>query len=66
MLIRIVALAFSLTFLSACTSWRELGYNSTQGFQRNQCQKITDSSERERCLKQTSPTYGDYRKQTEP
>ncbi len=66
MLIRILALALSLTLLPACTSWQELGYNSTQGYQRNQCQKITDSSERERCLKQTSPAYGDYRKQIEP
>ena len=49
--------------LSGCTS-RQL-YNAGQGWQRNECNKLLDQGERERCLREANTTYDDYKRQTE-
>jgi len=52
-----------LAIASGCTT--EQAYNSAQAWQRNECNKIVDSIERERCLERTNTGYGDYKRQTE-
>lgn len=57
-----VTLLISLA-ASGCTS--QLGYSSAQAWQHNECNKIIDRSEQERCLNATNTSYEDYKRQTE-
>ena len=50
--------------LAACTT--EQAYNSLQGWQQNQCAKIPDKAEFDRCMSKASTTYESYKRQTEP
>jgi hypothetical protein len=52
-----------LTVASGC-SWQQ-GYLAAQEWQRNQCNRLIEQSERERCLSNTKMSYEDYRRQTE-
>jgi len=40
-------------------------YNSTQGYERNQCERMLDQGARERCLANAGTGYDEYRRQTE-
>ena len=48
---------------SGCTS--QQAYYSGQAWQRNECNKIAEDGERERCMSRTNTPYEDYKRQTE-
>ena len=50
--------------LSACTA--DQAYGIAHGWQRNQCYKIPDKAELDRCLSNTNTSYESYKKATEP
>ena len=52
-----------MTAVSGC-SWQQ-AYSSAQGWQRNQCNRVVDQTERERCLSNTSMSYDEYRSRSE-
>ncbi len=54
---------FSVALLagSGCTS--EQLYNSAQGWQKNECNRIVDMNERARCLQNAGPSYDEHKKQ---
>lgn len=49
---------------SACTT--EQAYYTAQGWKRNQCNKLPDKAEFDRCMSDTNTAYESYRRQTEP
>ncbi len=49
--------------LGACSSQQI--YASGQTWQRNECQKLNDKSERDRCLADSNTSYDNYKKQTD-
>lgn len=51
------------TSLAACTA--EGGYYSAQAWQRNECNRIPDASERERCLSRLGTSYDQYKRESE-
>lgn len=57
-----VAILVSLA-LSGCTS--EQVYYTGQAWQRNECNKIFDRNEYERCMNATNTPYEDYRRHTD-
>ena len=48
---------------TGCSSWQQTLYYSGLNWQRNECQRIPDTLDRERCLKQTDMTYEDYQRE---
>ena len=50
--------------LSACSA--EQVYGSGQAWQQNQCGRIVDKAEYDRCMSKASPTYDWYKRETEP
>ncbi|MBI5922186.1 MAG: hypothetical protein HY847_11155 [Betaproteobacteria bacterium] len=40
-------------------------YNTGQAWQRNECNKVVDAQERNRCMGSTNTSYEDYKRQTE-
>jgi hypothetical protein len=48
---------------SGCTS-RQL-YDTGQSYQRNQCERLLDQTERQRCLERANTTYDDYKQESE-
>jgi len=48
--------------LLACTA--EQAYLSSQAWQRNQCSKIPDKAEFDRCMRDKDTTYEAYKRQT--
>jgi len=50
--------------LSACTT--EQAYYTAQGWKRNQCNKLPDKAEFDRCMSDTNTAYESYRRQPEP
>ncbi|MFO1380352.1 MAG: hypothetical protein U1F63_08310 [Chitinivorax sp.] len=62
---RIPLLCLTLTAcvaISACTAQQR--YYSAQGWQRNECEKLIEKTEREQCLSRANTSYDDYQKQT--
>lgn len=51
-------LAFVIT---GCTT--QQGYQSAQGWQRNQCNQMVDQRDREQCLSKTTTSYEDYKRE---
>jgi hypothetical protein len=49
--------------LPAC-SW-EQAYYATQTWQRNECNRLPDAGERERCMNRNTTPYGAYRQQAD-
>ncbi len=49
--------------LSACSS-QQL-YSSGQAWQRNECNKIADAAERNRCMAGSNTSYEDYQRRTQ-
>ncbi len=60
----ILAASLALSSLSACTA--EQAYVSAQGWQRNQCGKLPDKAEFDRCMAKADTTYDSYKRETEP
>jgi hypothetical protein len=50
-------------FLSACSS-QQL-YNAGQAWQQNQCNKMEDATERNRCMASAKTSYDDYQREAE-
>ena len=57
------ALALLAVLAAGCTS--QTMFASTQAWQRNECQKLQDKSERDRCLASNKDSYEAYKRQTE-
>jgi hypothetical protein len=51
-----------LLLLAACSA--EQGYNAGQGWQRNQCMRIPDKAEYDRCMAGASTSYDSYKRET--
>ena len=47
---------------TGCTS--QQGYASAQSWQRSECNKLLDQSERERCMANASMPYDDYKRES--
>lgn len=47
---------------SACSS--QQGYHSAQNWQRGECNKVIDQSERSACLANTNTSYDDYKRES--
>jgi hypothetical protein len=60
-----LVLVYAISALSASSCTWQQAYNTGQAWQHNQCYKIMDEGERERCLKSTNTSYEDYKRQTE-
>lgn len=58
------AIILAATFLSACTA--DQMYGSAHGWHANQCNKIPDRSDAERCLANAPQTYDSYKRQSAP
>ena len=52
-----------LLVASGCT-WQQ-AYSAGQAWQRNECNRLIEQTERERCLRNTDLPYDEYRRQTE-
>jgi len=62
-MMRLTALLLVVAAVSGC-SWQQ-AYSSAQGWQRNQCNRLVDETERERCLANANMTYEEYRSRSE-
>ncbi len=49
--------------LPACSS--RAVYQTVQGWQQQECRKISDAAERQRCMASTAGSYDDYRRARE-
>ena len=56
-------LLLAASLAGGCTS--EQVYNSAQGWRRNECYKIGDLAQRERCLTEANRPYDAYRTATD-
>ena len=59
----VVALVLLSASLAACSS--RAVYQTMQGWQQQECRKLPDAAERQRCLNSTAASYDDYRRQRE-
>lgn len=57
-----IALLIVLGAVSACTSQQR--YASGQNYQRNQCERLPDMGERQRCLEKANMSYEEYKRET--
>jgi hypothetical protein len=48
---------------SACSS--QQAYDTGQAWQRNQCEKLPSMQDRDRCMTQSSPSYDNYKRETD-
>ncbi len=62
-MLRLTALVIVMTAVSGCSLQQV--YSSAQGWQRNQCNRLVDQTERERCVANASLSYDDYQRKTE-
>jgi hypothetical protein len=46
-------------------SRQKQAYGAGQAWQKQECNKIVDAQERSRCMARSSPSYEDYKRQTE-
>ena len=59
-----ILIALAVVALQGCTA--ERGYLSAQGWQRQQCARIPDKAEYDRCMREADMPYDSYKRQTEP
>jgi hypothetical protein len=59
----LTAALFCSVVLSATACSSGQAYHALQGWQRNECNKRVDLSERDRCTSQTNTSYEAYRRQ---
>ncbi|MBP6058872.1 MAG: hypothetical protein KA524_10755 [Nitrosomonas sp.] len=57
-----ILLTVAITSQSGCST-QQL-YNTGQSWQRNECNRLMDQQERDRCLSSTSTSYEAYKKQS--
>ena len=57
-----LTLAITVPPLSACST--QLAYNTAQAWQRQECIKMPDLQQRQRCLDSNATSYENYRRQT--
>ncbi len=50
--------------LAGCTA--EQAYGAGQAWQRNQCSRLPDKADFDRCMKKTDTTYDSYKGQVKP
>jgi hypothetical protein len=55
--------ALLLLTLAGC-SWQQ-AFQSAQGWQRNQCYRLPEQTDRERCLASNSMSYDEYRRNSD-
>jgi len=60
-MLRMVQVLFLLAIASGCTE-RQV-YDSGQAWQRNECGKIADRDRQDRCLREASTSYENYKRQ---
>jgi hypothetical protein len=58
----LLLVCFPLGLSSGCSSQQR--YAAGQGYQRNQCERLPDMAERQRCLAKADMSYEEYRKET--
>ena len=58
----ILAASLVAIWLSACTP--ERAYYSAQAWRQNQCQRIADKAEFDRCMNDASMSYETYKRET--
>ena len=59
----LITLALTCSVASTgCTS--QQGYASAQSWQRSECNKLIDQSDRERCMANASMPYDDYKRES--
>ena len=58
-----VLLCLAACALSACTA--EQAYHAGQTWQQNECNKLADKQERDRCVDRAGGSYESYKRQTE-
>ncbi len=63
-IISIAMLSAILTITHSGCSTQQI-YTTGQAWQRNQCHRLIDLQERERCLANANTTYETYKKQTD-
>jgi len=54
----------AVQLLASCSS--EQAYSAGQNWQRNQCARIPDRAEYDRCMVDASRSYDTYKRETEP
>lgn len=59
-----IPLALLITLLLSACSAQQL-YHSGQDWQRNECRKISDASERSRCLQNAATSYDQYQRESQ-
>ncbi len=59
----VVLMSTALLALPGCSS--RAVYQTVQGWQQQECRKLPDAAERQRCLNSTAASYDDYRRQRE-
>jgi hypothetical protein len=60
----LLVLLFVLGLAGGCSS--EQAYSAGQNWQRNQCARIPDRAEYDRCMVDASRSYDTYKRETEP
>jgi hypothetical protein len=60
----VVSALLAAWLISGCTT--QQAYSTAQAWQRNQCGKLPDKADFDRCMSQTQTTYESYKQQTEP
>ncbi|MFO1396008.1 MAG: hypothetical protein U1F48_03000 [Burkholderiales bacterium] len=58
-----LAILLALTYVAGGCSW-QAAYQTAQGWQRNQCYRVPDETQRERCLANTTTSYDAWQRQS--
>ncbi len=61
----ILAIAVTVTIVIATGCTTQQLYSTGQSWQRNQCTRLVDQQERERCLANAGASYETYKKQSD-
>ncbi|MDH3210544.1 MAG: hypothetical protein OEL91_09240 [Burkholderiaceae bacterium] len=59
----LVSITIAACGLAGCSSWR--AYATGQAWQRNECNKLIDRQERQRCVAEVDATYEEYQRDAE-
>jgi hypothetical protein len=62
---RILAFAITVTIVAATGCTTQQLYTTGQSWQRNQCTRLVDQQERERCMANAGASYETYKKQSD-
>jgi hypothetical protein len=59
----VALLALVVLALGGCSN--RMVYQTVQGWQQQECRKVADAAERQRCMASTAGSYDDYRRARE-